>query len=63
MQDLAKEGMTMVVVTHEMAFAKDVATRVIFMDDGYIVEEGRPEEIFSAPKEARTKEFLKRVLS
>lgn len=63
MQNLAKEGMTMVVVTHEMAFAKDVATRVIFMDDGYIVEEGRPEEIFSAPKEARTKEFLKRVLS
>ncbi|HHU23878.1 MAG: amino acid ABC transporter ATP-binding protein [Bacilli bacterium] len=63
MQDLAKEGMTMMVVTHEMAFAKDVAIRVIFMDEGRIVEEGRPEVIFSSPKEARTKEFLKRILS
>ena len=51
------------VVTHEMAFAKDVAIRVIFMDEGRIVEEGRPEVIFSSPKEARTKEFLKRILS
>ena len=50
------------VVTHEMQFARDVSSRVVFMDDGYIVEEGKPEEIFSAPKEARTKEFLSRIL-
>lgn len=62
MQDLAKEGLTMVIVTHEMGFAKDVASRVIFMDEGYIIEEGYPSEIFTSPKEARTKEFLKRVL-
>lgn len=63
MQSLAKEGMTMIVVTHEMGFARDVADRVIFMADGYIVEEGRPEEIFTAPKEDRTKAFLSRVLT
>ncbi|MGN0405493.1 MAG: amino acid ABC transporter ATP-binding protein [Bariatricus sp.] len=62
MKSLAKEGMTMIVVTHEMGFARDVADRVIFMADGYIVEEGRPEEIFTSPKEARTKSFLARVL-
>ena len=58
----AKEGMTMVVVTHEMGFAREVADRVIFMADGKIVEEGRPEEIFSAPQQPRTREFLAKVL-
>jgi polar amino acid transport system ATP-binding protein len=62
MKDLAKEGMTMVVVTHEMAFARDVADRVIFMADGYVVEEGTPEEVFGNPKEERTKAFLSRFL-
>jgi polar amino acid transport system ATP-binding protein len=62
MKALAKEGMTMVVVTHEMGFAKEVADRVIFMDGGKIVEEGTPEEIFTAPKEQRTKEFLNKIL-
>ncbi len=62
MKDLAKEGMTMVVVTHEMGFAREVADRVIFMDGGKIVEEGTPEEVFSHPKEDRTKEFLNKVL-
>lgn len=63
MKELASEGMTMVVVTHEMGFAKDVADRVIFMDGGKIVEEDTPEEMFTNPKEERTKEFLKKVLS
>jgi arginine/lysine/histidine transport system ATP-binding protein len=58
MKELAKEGMTMVVVTHEMGFAKEVADRVIFMDGGYIVEEGSPEAIFENPQHERTKEFL-----
>ncbi len=62
MKELAKEGMTMVVVTHEMGFAREVADRVIFMADGKIVEEGRPEEIFSAPQQPRTREFLAKVL-
>lgn len=62
MKELAQGGMTMVVVTHEMGFARDVADRVIFMSDGVIVEEGRPEDIFTAPKEQRTKEFLNCVL-
>jgi polar amino acid transport system ATP-binding protein len=62
MKELAKEGMTMVVVTHEMAFARDVADRVIFMADGYVVEEGTPEEVFGNPKEERTKAFLSRFL-
>jgi len=62
MRALAKEGMTMIVVTHEMGFAKDVADRVIFMDDGYIVEEGEPEIIFTKPREERTRSFLARVL-
>ncbi|MCT8975357.1 amino acid ABC transporter ATP-binding protein [Clostridium sp. CX1] len=62
MKDLAKEGMTMMVVTHEMGFAKEVANRVLFMADGYIVEEGTPEEIFGNPKNDRTKDFLGKVL-
>ena len=63
MKRLAKEGMTMMVVTHEMGFAKEVASRVIFMDQGVICEEGTPEEIFNDPQNPRTKEFLKRVLN
>lgn len=63
MKSLAKDGMTMIVVTHEMGFARDVADRVIFMADGYIVEEGKPEDIFTNPKEERTKAFLSRVLT
>lgn len=62
MKALAKEGMTMIVVTHEMGFAHDVADRVIFMDGGYIVEEGTPEEIFKHPQQKRTREFLSRTL-
>ncbi|MBO3441246.1 amino acid ABC transporter ATP-binding protein [Clostridium botulinum] len=62
MKDLARDGMTMVVVTHEMGFAKEVADRVIFMDGGKIVEEGTPEELFNNPKENRTKLFLNKVL-
>ena len=62
MKQLATEGMTMAVVTHEMGFARDVADRVIFMDKGYIVEEGTPEKIFSNPENQRTKEFLARVI-
>ncbi len=61
MMQLAKEGMTMVVVTHEMGFARAVADRVIFMDGGWIIEEGRPEDIFDQPKEERTKQFLARI--
>jgi ABC-type polar amino acid transport system ATPase subunit len=63
MRGLARDGMTMVVVTHEMDFAKDVAERVIFMDDGVLVEEGPPVQMFSAPKQERTKLFLNRLLS
>ncbi|GAB2482340.1 amino acid ABC transporter ATP-binding protein [Alkalibacterium psychrotolerans] len=62
MKDLAKSGMTMVVVTHEMGFAREVADRVLFMDDGIIVEQGTPEEIFSNPKNERTQDFLSKVL-
>ena len=62
MKSLAKEGMTMIVVTHEMDFARDVADRVIFMADGYVVEEARPDAIFTAPRERRTQSFLSRVL-
>ncbi|WP_201715382.1 amino acid ABC transporter ATP-binding protein [Rossellomorea arthrocnemi] len=58
MKDLAEEGMTMVVVTHEMRFAKEAADKVIFMDGGYIVEEGSPQEVFENPKNERTKQFL-----
>ena len=63
MQDLAKEGLTMIVVTHEMEFARDVSSRVIFMDKGVIAEQGDPKEIFTNPKEERTKEFLQRFLN
>ncbi|WP_414841044.1 amino acid ABC transporter ATP-binding protein [Enterococcus saccharolyticus] len=63
MKDLAETGLTMVIVTHEMGFAKEVSDRVIFMDKGVIAEEGTPEDIFVHPKEARTKEFLRRVLN
>ena len=62
MQDLAQEGLTMIVVTHEMEFARDVSHRVIFMDKGVIAEEGNPEDLFTNPKEERTKEFLQRYL-
>src|SRR5699024_3430733 len=62
MQALAKEGMTMVVVTHEIGFAREVASRVIFMEGGYIVEEGTPDEVINHPKEQRTIDFLSKVL-
>ena len=62
MRQLADEGMTMVIVTHEMGFARDVADRVVFMADGHTVEQGTPEEIFSNPQEQRTQDFLKCVL-
>lgn len=62
MQKLAREGMTMLVVTHEMGFAKEVADRVIFMDGGYIVEEGPPDQLFNHPQHERTKDFLDKVL-
>ena len=62
MQELAKEGMTMVVVTHEMGFAKTVADRVLFMADGTIVEQGKPAQVFDSPKEKRTQDFLAKVL-
>ena len=63
MKSLAAEGMTMMIVTHEMAFAREVADRVVFMDGGYVVEEGPPAEVIGDPKEARTKSFLHRVLN
>ena len=62
MKDLAADGMTMVIVTHEMGFAREVSDRVLFMDGGYIVEEGSPEELLQHPKEARTIDFLNKVL-
>ena len=62
MKQLAQEGMTMIVVTHEMAFAREVSSRVIFMNAGYICEEGNPEDIFTNPQQERTKEFLKRYI-
>ena len=62
MKELAKEGMTMVVVTHEIGFAREVASRVIFMDDGNIIEEGSPDEVLKNPKQERTKSFLEKVL-
>lgn len=62
MKELARRGMTMIVVTHEMGFARDVADRVVFMADGYIIEQGTPEQIFTMPKEKRTKMFLSRIL-
>ena len=62
MKDLAEDGMTMLVVTHEMGFARDVASHVIFMDDGVIVEEGTPKDIFNHPQHERTRQFLRRIL-
>lgn len=62
MKDLANEGMTMIVVTHEMRFAREVSSRVLFMDGGLIAEEGPPEKVFGAPENPRTKEFLRKVL-
>ena len=61
MLDLAKEGMTMVVVSHEMGFARNAADRIIFMDEGQIVEETTPEQLFTAPREERTREFLSKI--
>jgi len=58
---IAKEGITMIIVTHEMTFAQDVASHVVFMDEGVIVEEGRPNELFNRPKEERTRQFLRRI--
>lgn len=63
MKDLAESGMTMLIVTHEMAFARDVSDRVVFMDQGVIAEQGSPEQIFNSPKQERTREFLKRILN
>ena len=63
MKKLAESGMTMIVVTHEMGFARDVSSRVVFMNEGTILEQGSPKEIFENPKESRTKEFLKRYLN
>ncbi|MEZ7196206.1 amino acid ABC transporter ATP-binding protein [Pseudodesulfovibrio karagichevae] len=63
MKSLAREGMTMVCVTHEMGFAREVADRVIFMDDGYLIEENTPEEFFHNPQSERTKDFLSKILS
>ena len=62
-RQLAKEGKTMVIVTHEMQFAREIATHVIFMEDGIIVEEGDPEKVFSKPEKERTRQFLSRVLT
>lgn len=63
MKDLANEGLTMIIVTHEMGFAKDVADKVVFMDQGVIVEQGSPEEIFNHPKQERTRAFLSRIIN
>ncbi len=63
LKKVAEKGITMIVVTHEMSFAQDVADKVVFMDEGVIVEEGKPEEIFVRPKEERTQQFLSRFVS
>jgi L-cystine transport system ATP-binding protein len=62
MRKVAKEGMTMIVVTHEMSFARDIASNVIFMDEGVIVEQGKPDDLFAHPQEKRTQQFLKRIM-
>ena len=62
MEELAHDGMTMIVVTHEMGFAREAADRVVMMDDGYIIEEGTPEHFFEAPEHERTKQFLSKIL-
>lgn len=63
MRDLAREGMTMVVVSHEMGFAREVASRVLFMDGGVVVEEAPPAEFFASPREERTRQFLGKILA
>ena len=62
MKGLATEGMTMIVVTHEMGFAREVANRAVFMDEGFIVEQGEPESFFDSPQQARTQQFLSKIL-
>jgi polar amino acid transport system ATP-binding protein len=62
MKELAREGMTMIVVSHEMGFAREVANRVVMMDDGVVVEEGAPDQVFSSPTQERTKAFLSKIL-
>jgi polar amino acid transport system ATP-binding protein len=62
MKELAREGMTMIVVSHEMGFAREVANRVVMMDDGVVVEEGTPDQVFSSPTQDRTKAFLSKIL-
>ena len=62
MQRLAESGMTMIIVTHEMGFAREVGTRLLFVDDGYIVEQGKPKDVFEHPKEERTRAFLSKIL-
>ena len=62
MQRLAESGMTMIIVTHEMGFAREVGTRLLFVDGGYIVEQGNPKEVFENPKEERTRAFLSKIL-
>jgi polar amino acid transport system ATP-binding protein len=61
-RELAASGMTMVIATHEMGFARDIASRVLFLDDGRVLEEGPPEQLFTAPREPRTREFLQRII-
>jgi polar amino acid transport system ATP-binding protein len=61
-RELAEAGMTMLIATHEMSFARDVASQVCFLDEGQILEQGRPEQIFGEPKEERTRQFLKRIV-
>jgi polar amino acid transport system ATP-binding protein len=61
-RELAGSGITMIIATHEMAFARDIASRVLFLDEGRILEEGVPEQIFTAPREPRTREFLQRII-
>ena len=63
MKSVAKRGITMLVVTHELSFAQDIADKVVFMDGGVVVEEGTPNEIFNHPKEERTKQFLSRIIA
>ena len=62
-RELAEGGMTMLIATHEMGFARDIANRVCFLDDGVILEQGPPEQIFSAPREQRTRQFLQRIVA
>jgi polar amino acid transport system ATP-binding protein len=61
-RELASSGMTMIIATHEMGFARDIADRVLFLDEGQVLEEGPPEQIFTSPREARTREFLQRII-